>query len=235
MGDKTATLAKASIVKLDNQKKPQPVKDGSIQVMFNPKELTVTKQINWNPSDKPKKNLPAMDFKGGGAASLKLQLYFDTCMEKDDKRKDVRKAYTDAIYKLTQVDPATVVKKTDKGRPPFVRFQWGRTIGFNAIIANVSQRFTLFMPDGRPVRAVLDVTFTQIEDELLTQEYPAQNPTSGGMGGEQLWIVREGDTLPWIAFNRYGNANDWRLIADANRLTRVRNLMPGTILVIPSA
>jgi nucleoid-associated protein YgaU len=54
------------------------------------------------------------------------------------------------------------------------------------------------------------------------------------VGGERLWLVKDGDTLAWIAFNEYADSNHWRLIADANRLTQVRTLSPGTMLIIPN-
>jgi Contractile injection system tube protein/LysM domain len=223
----SAGLAKATIVKLDKQN--HPVRSESVEVMFNPKELTFTKQNNWQLGQKPKSNVPDFEFSGGGSTTLKIQLFFDTY----SARKDVRKQYTDAIYKLMWVDEHLTDKKNKKGRPPTVRFQWGKTIGFDAVITNINQRFTLFLPDdGTPVRAVLDVTFSQVKDQLF---YPAQNPTSGGVGGEKVWVVKSGDTLAWIAFNEYNNANNWRLIAETNGLTSVRDLTPGTKLIIPHA
>jgi hypothetical protein len=214
----------AQIVRLNKQNKPC----AHISVRFNPKELTFNKQNNWKPAKSPKANTPAFDFSGGGPATLKVQLFFDTYAE----RKDVRKEYTDKIYQLTDVDPSLKEKKTDKGRPPTVRFQWGNMIGFDGVITTIGQRFTLFLPDGIPVRAIMDVTFQQVKDELF---YPPQNPTSGGVGGERIWTVKAGDTLAWIAFCEYNNATEWRRIADANRLYNVRQLTPGTLLLIPNA
>jgi len=197
--------------------------------MFNPKELTLSKQNTWKQGSNPKTNIPDCEFSGGGAASLKLTLFFDTYPEGED----VRKKYTDRIYKLTQVDPALKDKKSGKSRPPTVRFQWGRTISFDAVITSLSQRFTLFLPDsGIPVRAVLDVTLSQVKDEGLR---PPQNPTSAGDGGERLWRVKEGETLAWIAFSTYNDPNEWRRIAVANHLTQVRRLTPGALLMIPNA
>ena len=72
----TTSLAKASIVKLDKQSKP--VQGESVEAMFNPKELTFAKQNNWKLGETPKSDLPDFEFSGGGAASLKLQLFFDT-------------------------------------------------------------------------------------------------------------------------------------------------------------
>jgi len=130
------------------------------------------------------------------------------------------------------VDESLTDPKNKKGRPPRVRFQWGQAWSFDAVITSITQKFTLFKADGTPVRATLDVSFQQVKDASL---YPAQNPTSGGIGGERVWTVREGDTLSAIAYAEYGDSNRWRPIADANRLTRVRRLKPGTLLAIPNA
>jgi len=144
----------------------------------------------------------------------------------------VRKAYTGAIWEMMKVDPALSNHKSKKGRPPVVIFQWGSTWTFKAVITSIRERFTLFLSNGTPVRSTLDVTFQQIQDEKW---YPSTNPTSGGVGGERIWTVNEGDTLAWIAYKEYGDPNLWRLIADANKLTRVRQLMPGITLEIPNA
>ena len=41
-----------------------------------------------------------------------------------------------------------------KGKPTSVLFQWGQTWHFQAVITDIEQQFTLFMPDGTPVRFV---------------------------------------------------------------------------------
>src|SRR5215213_2226160 len=190
-----SNLEPALIVKLDKAGKTS---GPPIKVMFRPKELNISKQNNWQASNSPKTNAPKFEFKGGGAETLKLQLFFDTYIDKED----VREKYTTAIYRLMRIDEESRDKKTKKGRPPTVRFQWGKTVGFNAVITNISQRFSLFLPDGTPVRAVLDVSFQEVEED-----YKKQNPTSGGVGGERHWLVKVGDTLAFIAFNEYGDSN----------------------------
>jgi nucleoid-associated protein YgaU len=212
--------------------------------MFNPKEYSLSKQNSW--SGKPTKgtNLGLFEFGSGQAETLTVQLFFDTYANIKNGSstggtpKDVRK-YTAKIWKMMQVDTSLSNlndkpgqhSKNKKGRPPVVVFQWGSTLSFKAVITSMKERFTLFLPDGTPVRSTLDVTFQQVQDK---GQHPPTNPTSGGIGGERVWTVSEGDTLAWIAYQQYGDANRWRLIADANRLTKVRQLTPGMILEIPS-
>lgn len=220
-GQPTGSPVKAALVNIDSGGSPIPC-------MFNPNEYAFQKQNNWSLGQTKGSNVPRVEFGGGQPATLQLQLFFDTYASK----RDVRKEYTDAIWELTMVDPSLKDKKNKKGRPPKVRFQWGKAWSFEAVITSISQRFTLFLEDGTPVRATLDVSFQQIKDETF---FPRQNPTSGGVSGNRLWTVREGDTLAWISHKEYGDATLWRLIADANQLTRVRRLKPGTVLEIPNA
>jgi hypothetical protein len=225
----STSLALASIMNLDASGTP------AVQCMFNPSEYTFAKQNTWVRADAKGANVPQLEFGGGGAATLTLQLFFDTysgAKGNSGEIMDVRKRYTDAVWKLMLVEESLKDPKTNKARPPKVRFQWGKAWSFDAVITSITQRFTLFLPDGTPVRASLDVTFEQIKDASF---YPSQNPTSGGEGGRRLWTVKHGDTLAGIAYQEYGDPNAWRRIADHNRLTEVRRLRPGQVLELPNA
>lgn len=218
-------LVKAEIVSVESGDR--------VKCLFNPKEYTFSKQNNWK-DQQTGKNVPQIEFGGGQPATLQMELFFDTYAQfkSTGAPKDVRKEYTDRIWKLMIVDPALTDAKNKKGRPPKVIFQWGQTWLFKAVIASITQKFTMFIADGTPVRATLNVSFRQVEDEGALAK---QNPTSGGTGGERLWTVAEGDTLGWIAFKEYGDTSRWRTIADANNLAHVRRLRAGTVLVIPNA
>jgi nucleoid-associated protein YgaU len=214
------SLSKAAIINADTGGPP-------IECLFNPKEYSFGKQNSWTVGQTSGANVPQLEFGGGQPATLQMQLFFDTYV----KGTDVRKTHTDAIWELMLIDESLKDPKNQKGRPPKVRFQWGTSWSFDAVITSLTQKFTLFLADGTPVRATLDVTFQQVKDEKL---FPRQNPTSGGRGGERLWTVNDGDTLPLIAYKHYGDPNKWHFIADINRLTNVRRLTPGTVLVLPN-
>jgi Contractile injection system tube protein len=204
-----------------------------IDCMFNPKEYALTKQNNWQSGKAKGANVPPLDFGGGDSGKLQMQLFFDTyAASQDGHPKDVRKEYTDKLWNLMLVDPSLKNHKNKKARPPMVRFQWGAAWSFDAVITGINLKFTLFDSSGTPVRATADVTFTQVLDP---KAFTKTNPTSGGVGGERVWTVGEGDTLTWIAYKEYGDPNRWRVIADANGLTNVRRLTPGTYLEIPNA
>jgi nucleoid-associated protein YgaU len=217
-------MDKARILNVD-------AKDKGVECYFNPKDYTIAKTNSWTRVSVKGSNVAAAEFGGGQPATLTMKLFFDTYAKMGVQADDVREKYTDYVWKLMMVNKELKNPKNKKSRPPQVRFQWGQSWGFLAVITSISQQFTLFLPDGKPVRATLDVTFQQIKDELF---YPPQNPTSGGDGGGRLRKVYEGDTLMGIAYDEYGDTGSWRRIADANKLTQLRRLPPGMVLVIPN-
>jgi len=209
---------KAQIINLDDST------DSPIECLFNPNEYTFSKQNTWEAEKNKGKNVPQLEFGGGNSMTLKMQLFFDTFATGEDVRDT-----TDRIWKLMYINEKLADKETGKGRPPMVEFRWGDTWSFKSVITNITQKFNLFLSDGRPVRATLDVDFLQAKEE---GKYPGQNPTTVGQSGYRRRTVREGDTIDWIAFDEYGDSSLWRYIADTNGLNDPSRLKPGQNLVI---
>ena len=209
---------KARIINLDDPK------EEAIHCMFNPNEYTFSKRNTWNKGEVKGKNVPQLEFGGGDSMTLKLQLFFDTYTNGDDVREN-----TNQIWGLMNINQKLTDMTSIKGRPPMVEFQWGATWAFKAVITDISQKFTLFRYDGTPVRATLDVSFMQAKEK---GKYPGQNPTTVGQPGYKHRLIKEGDTIDWIAFEEYGDSAMWRFIAETNRLDYPQQLRPGQMLAI---
>ena len=209
---------KAKIVNL-NDASEQP-----IEVLFNPNEYTFIKRNRWTRTDVIGKDVPQLQFGGGDSMTLKMQLFFDTYTT----GKDVRQI-TNRIWKLMSINDKLTDPKTGKGRPPEVEFQWGKIVSFKAVITEIKQVFTLFRYDGTPVRATLDVTFLQAKEG---GKYPGQTPPTVGKPGYKRRVVKEGDSIDWIAYEEYGDSARWRFIAETNNLDNPRRLKPGQVLAI---
>jgi hypothetical protein len=195
-----------------------------IECMFAPKEYTFTKENSWVSGMVIGKNLPRVNFSGGQATTLQMELFFDTYEKKEDVR-----GHTDKIWKLMMINPSTK-DKGHKGHPPLCEFRWGQTWSFKAVITSISQRFTLFFYDGRPARSTMNVTFQQVVEE---GRYPGQNPTTASAPGYRTRRVKQGETIDWIAYDEYGDASLWRFLADTNNLEDPMRLKVGQMLAIP--
>jgi nucleoid-associated protein YgaU len=207
----------------------QPANGLPIAVMFNPNSYTITKQVAWLPSTHAatggattdiKANAPTTSFGGGDSRILSLELFFDTT-EANIAARDVR-SQTDQIVRLTRIE-------RKHGRPPVCTVFWGarktEDFPFIGTVSSLSQRFVLFDAVGRPMRAILDVTFTEFldrdDDERLTDPETTTR------------VVRRGDTLAGIAAEVYSDPTKWRVIADANAIENPFVLPAGSKLTLP--
>lgn len=126
--------------------------------MFNPHEYTLTKTNNWADQPNIGRNTPRANYKQGGPQTLKLTLHFDTLEQRDDVRNT-----TDALWRMMMIDDSQRTSSTQKVTPPKVAFEWGRFY-FRAVIKNMTQKYTLFLADGTPVRCEVSITLEQKED-----------------------------------------------------------------------
>jgi len=220
---------RAKIVTVDADGNPLPTSDKrrvELEFQFNPAQLSITKKVKWNAGKlPPARNAPDLDFGGGEAATFSLSLVFDTTRESSRNARDVRK-YTQELLTLVMVHGAIDQRKP----PPRVRFQWGKFILFLAVVEEVSVSYTLFDPDGTPVRADATVKFVQQDDS--DDFLRGQNPTTR-TEARKTRVVEQGERLDLIAFQEYGSAANWRFLAEVNGLDDPRILEPGTVLVIP--
>ena len=111
-----------------------------------------------------------------------------------------------------------------------MRFEWGtaRTTSFNGVLTNFSVDYSLFDVDGKPLRATCSLAI-----EEATVDEPGQNPTSGAENARRTHRVVAGDTLPQLAWQEYGDATVWRIIAEANGIDDPMVLRPGSELLVP--
>lgn len=231
MKESISGLEQARIVKVTEGL--APIEGDEIQCMFNPFRYTLSKTNTFKEQKTANgKNSPKAELSQAGAQTLKLELIFDTY----GSDKDVS-VITDQLWALMRVaDDARPDKRpadpNDKREVPLVAFQWG-VFFFVSYITNMTQTFTLFTPKGIPVRAKVDITFTQYTDIDDRRKARGQNPTSGGGPVNRVHRVVAGDRLDLIAQTVYRDPSKWRNIAEYNTLVDPFALRPGQMLTLP--
>lgn len=194
-----------------------------IPVQFNPTQYSLEKGAQIAEIAIPGLDSPILQFIRGQNERLTLDLFFDsTEMGMAEAAVDVR-ALTRPFYELVKLQSRTHA-------PPRVRFLWG-SLNFKAIVESVRQQFTLFNPQGLPLRATLSVTFREyktLEEQLSELNLQSADHT-------KRRVVRQGDTLSGLAAEEYADPREWRRIADANArlIDNPRRLRAGTELEIP--
>jgi nucleoid-associated protein YgaU len=196
-------------------------------VMFNPEEYTVNRDINYAQTAIPGLSAPVLQFVNGNMQTLEMELFLDTYEEhrignrvQNRPQEDVRQVMRN-ITGLMDIAPTTHA-------PPVLLFTWA-TFSFRCVLARVSQQFTMFLPDGTPVRAKLKVTFNEFRNvDLEAKEIKRETADFS-----KFHVVGQGETLSSIAGKLYGNPKLWRPIALRNRIDDPRFLPTGMHLVVP--
>lgn len=209
-------------------------------VMYNPEELRFEQGNNFAEVGIPGLNAPPLQYVRGKARVLTMELFFDTY----ETREDVRDHTLPIVGLLDRQPPAMA--------PPVLLFSLGR-VQFRCVLVDASQRFTMFLRDGTPVRSTMSVRlqeYAQVDLEIQQGLFfgsptvsAAVNAVAGGTvqavssvltGASTVYLVRQGDTLSGIAAAYLGDAGRWREIAAANKMDNPFDLPPGRSLVIPS-
>lgn len=198
-----------------------------IPVLFNPEEYTLNKDINYAQASVPGLSGPILQFVNGNLATLEMELLVDSYEGyevsglKVQPKSDVRDL-TSKITGLMEINSKTHA-------PPLLLFAWG-TLAFECVLARVSQRFIMFLPDGTPVRARLNVTF----NEYLDPESEARRVNRQTADFSKEHVVLQGETLSRIAGKLYENAQLWRPIAIFNQIADPRAIHAGQRLRVPA-
>lgn len=185
-------------------------------VMFNPEEYTVNKDNNFAAQNIPGLSGPVLQFVHGNMRTLEMELFFDTY----ERNSDVR----DETSKLTDL----LNINGDLHAPPVIRISWA-SLQFRCVLARASQKFVLFLPDGRPARARITCTFNEFIDPA--RESKEVNRQTANY--TKVHVVLDGETLSGIAAELYDDPSMWRPIAIANEIRNPRSLRTGESLAIP--
>ena len=190
------------------------------EVLFNPNTYSISKTVNWNPQVNNSLNAPTLDFGGSTNRDLTLELFYDVT---ETPGSDVR-VETNKMVALTRI-------KRDGIDPPVVQITWGDdsqdlyNFPFIGVVSQLTQKFTLFRADGKPVRATLNVTFKEFLNTEIDQHETDPEFTTR--------LVKRGDSMSSIAAEVYRDPALWRVIAEANQLDDPRHLPVGLRLNIP--
>jgi hypothetical protein len=219
-------LERARIHVLKNDGSNSTDVESYIEVCFNPKEYALEKSVEWD-AEKAFTDAPQPEFKAPKPMTLSVTLQFDTYEE----RTSVRDKWVRQIEKLTMMTKqfdkdGKNASKTDKQkfRPPVILFIWGR-FTFKGVIESLSQKYTMFLSDGTPVRAECALKLRNVIDNNVDKGTDTKFSASTGQG--KPYNVNDNDRLDLIAAKELGDAGRWAEIAAMNDIVDPGNIADG--------
>ncbi len=177
----SGTLKKAELRPASGEK-ADPIK-----FMFNPTELKFSRTvaIEQAPGSTTTRGQNQTSFKHPNPYQLTISnIILDTYEEQGEERNVLKplKPFTDAVAYVKEAATApaggTAQSQRPKAkRPPIYLFTWGDHSYLRCFIKSCNFRLTMFLSDGTPVRAIIDLTLEQVDNP---QSQPSQSPPSVG-------------------------------------------------------
>jgi hypothetical protein len=114
-------------------------------------------------------------------------------------------------------------------RPRFLVVMWGSEMNFKCVLSNLDLNYTLFEPDGTPLRVKVTATFLAHKSrEQLLAESKASSPDL-----THYRKVKQGERLDLLTNSIYNDPKYFMQVGKVNKLTTIRQLAPGTDLYFP--
>lgn len=134
----------------------------------------------------------------------------------------------DVSAKVTAFLDLTYQFNGDMHRPYYLKIHWGQFVLY-CIMKKATVSYTLFKPNGFPLRAKINAVFSQISDDQLRIAREGRN--SPDMTHRRR--VHDGDQLPLMCFRIYGDMAHYLDVARYNNIIDFRNLQTGTWIAFP--
>lgn len=193
-------------------------------------------------------------YTGGGVTELTLDLLFDVTLSGQTTTVNDVRLLTERLSRVAENARA----RGNDGLPTRVRFIWGKTWNFPAVIASLSERFENFDPSGAPRRSWMrlrllrsaaelpkaEIDDTELPSPLMDEPEDTTLPPDPADDDELFEMVGSGRSLddvedddppptnwlPMMANRVTGDAAGWRELARANQIANPLQIEPGTVV-----
>lgn len=191
-------------------------------VMINPESLKWDRSIEYNEKQSPDSSSASQKYRSTPSERLNFDIVIDCTGIVDSKRLDL-------MAEIALLESVVYTYNGSIHRPNFVKVQWGKNLVFNGVLKSFDTNFTLFKPDGSPLRAKVSLGFSEyISPDMVKKEDGDESPDV-----THLVPVVEGDTLPGLCKKVWNDNSYYIQVAQYNGLIKFRNLKGGDNLIFP--
>ncbi|TKC88725.1 LysM peptidoglycan-binding domain-containing protein [Trinickia terrae] len=194
-------------------------KVGSYTLQINPESYTHNHSASYNPAQSTDTAGTTTKYSSIEPETVSFSFYLDgTGVVSDLKLGNSIKHFKQLAYQYNG----------DIHSPNYLLLVWG-SLSFKCRMTKLDVEYTLFDPDGMPLRAKLTPSFQQ----FLSADDLAKLSGKNSPDMTHLRYAGAGDTLPLMCQRIYGDSRHYLMVANYNGLSQFRNLQPGQAIVFP--
>ena len=227
MGDNSRVLTKMVIHSFERNDFRQEDPDRMFTTPINPETFTKNNNIELETSRGHGRPGTNPKYKSTKPEELKIEFVLDGTKTMDgyvDKYKkmevhDQIVAFTNCVYKY----------EGKIHRPRFLILRWGSEIRFPCVLSKLDINYSLFHPNGNPLRAKISATFIKYETDVAVAA--AARMSSPDLTHHRR--TKQGDRLDLMSYKFYNDTSYFMQVAKANNLNSLRDLKAGVDIFFP--
>jgi len=217
-----AGLELLKITGYTNDSFTQKLQGQPYSLMVNPESIKWNQRVDYNTKSAVNTSSPSQTYSSTPSRTLSFDSVIDCTGVIDSKRTAMSKE----IKKLENI----VYTYNGKiHRPNYVQIQWGKFITLNSVLKSFDTTYTLFKPDGTPLRAKVSFTFEEYLSPCKVEK--KDNKSSPDM--THLVKIKEGDSLPQLCNKIWEDPTMYIQLARFNKLNKFRKLIASEELIFP--
>lgn len=234
MSAKVGQIAKMKIIAYDGPDFKTAVPDGEFEVHLNPESYNYSYQIKYSDEQAQGTSASQPKYTRTAPEEIDFEFIFDKTgaipgtLKSDDPDIRITERADGVIPDLEKFKKIVYDYDGKMHRPPFLKLIWG-TMLFKGTLVQMSINFKLFLPDGTPIRALINAKFKgSVENSLRVRQ---ENDQSSNV--THIRVVKEGDKLPLMVYEIYKDPIYYMTVAQYNMLINFRDLKPGQKILFP--
>ena len=225
-------VSKLVIYNLDEQK--------TIVTLYNPKQYTLSRAVNWMQVDSLKRDISSQSFSGGRPRTLAMELTIDTVntftgttfkTSVEDRKTDKSE---NVMNYVKEIEDLTYMVRARK-RPPLLLVVWGvDSLKLYCVLKSVNQTYNMFARDGTPIRASLQLEFEELDPAIYQIVNDDGSTGRDTETGSKVIITSKGDDCFSVSLKAYGSATHYKEVAKANKIYDIsKKFQKGLVLNCP--
>lgn len=197
-----------------------PNKSKTFEVLLNPSELSQEYSITYDPSKTLGQLASNLKFSAINPSTVSFDILLDNT--------GVVKGSSDVQARIEKLNSIVYNYNGEIHEPNYVRLLWGSFL-FNGRLTTMSATYTLFTPDGKPLRAKIKMSFSG----FMSSQEEARRANRSSPDMTHSVLFKAGDSLPLLCHRIYNDAGHYAYVARINNITNFRDIPAGTRIVFP--
>lgn len=198
-------------------------KVGEFIVRFNPTTIEHQYDIVYDETQAAGSSGSENKYQFSKPEIISFDLIFENTFIAEDEKKKYNVAKAIEKFKKVIIDFNGSIH-----RPNYLRLSWGK-FTFKGQVKDLSFTYTSFTRDGMPLQATASVSFIEVIN--IKTRLAEENKSSPDL--THIITIREGDTLPGLCYDIYGDPAYYLAVAKFNEINNFRKLQAGDRVILP--